>query len=68
MNTMKYTVTIEETVIKDFEVEADSMENAIEAAIINYKSGEFVLDPGEVIHKQIRAFYHTQKGSEWRDF
>ncbi|MBS1353376.1 MAG: hypothetical protein HPZ82_07590 [Coprobacter sp.] len=65
---MKYTVTIEETVVKDFEVEAESMERAIDAAIINYKSGEFVLDPGEVIHKQIRAFYHSQKDSGWREF
>lgn len=65
---MKYTVTIEETVVKDFEVEAESMERAIDAAIINYKSGEFVLDPGEVIHKQIRAFYHFQKDSGWREF
>ncbi len=65
---MKYTVTIEETVVKDFEVEAESMERAIDAAIINYKSGEFVLDPGEVIHKQIRAFYHSQKDSVWREF
>lgn len=65
---MKYTVTIEETVVKNFEVEAESMERAIDAAIINYKSGEFVLDPGEVIHKQIRAFYHSQKDSVWREF
>ena len=65
---MKYTVTIEEPVVKDFEVEAESMERAIDAAIINYKSGEFVLDPGEVIHKQIRASYHSQKDSGWREF
>lgn len=44
---MQYTITIEETVAKDFEVEAASAEKAYETAKQKYKSGEFVLDPGE---------------------
>ena len=44
---MKYTITIEETVAKDFEIEANSADEAYEIAEQKYKSGEFVLDPGE---------------------
>ena len=44
---MKYTITIEETIAKDFEVEADSAKEAYETAEQKYKSGEFVLDPGD---------------------
>ena len=50
---MKYTITIEETVAKDFEVEADGAEEAYETAEQKYKSGEFVLDPGECQFRQI---------------
>ena len=44
---MKYTITIEETVVKDFEIEADNAEEVYETAEQKYKSGDFVLDPGE---------------------
>ena len=43
---MKYTITIEETVAKDFDIEANSAEEAYETAEQKYKSGEFALDPG----------------------
>ena len=42
---MKYTITIEETNVKDFEIEAESAEEAYEIAEQSYKSGEFILDP-----------------------
>ena len=45
---MKYTITIEETVAKDFEVEAGNAEEAYNLAERKYKVGEFVLDPGDV--------------------
>ncbi len=50
---MKYTITIEEAVAKGFEVEADGAEEAYETAEQKYKSGEFVLDPGECQFRQI---------------
>lgn len=44
---MKYTITIEETVAKDFEIEAESAEEAYEIAEQKCKSGKFILDPDE---------------------
>lgn len=50
---MKYTITMEETVAKDFEVEANDAEEAYEIAEQKDKTGEFILDPGECQYKQM---------------
>ena len=65
---MKYTITIEETVAKDFEVEADDAEEAYEIAEQKYGSGEFVLDPGECQFKQITITSPNKEATEWREF
>lgn len=65
---MKYTITIEETVAKDFEVEANSAEEAYETAEQKYKSGEFVLDPGECQFRQIAIMAPNDEATEWREF
>ena len=65
---MKYTITIEETVAKDFEVEANSAEEAYETAERKHKSGEFVLDPGECQFKQIAITAPSNEATEWREF
>lgn len=44
---MKYTITIEEAVTKDFKIEASSTDDAYKMAEQKYKSGELILDPGE---------------------
>lgn len=65
---MKYTITIEETVAKDFEIEANSTEEAYETAEQKYKSGEFVLDPGECQFRQIAITRPSEEATEWREF
>lgn len=65
---MKYTITIEETATKDFEVEANSADEAYEMAEQKYKSGEFVLDPGECQFKQIAVTKPSEETTEWREF
>lgn len=50
---MKYTITIEETCTKDFEIEAGNVEEAYNLAVRKYKAGELVLEPGECQFKQI---------------
>lgn len=51
--TRKYIITIEETIVQDFEIEAESPEEAFEMAEKKYEAGEFVLEPGEVQMVQI---------------
>ena len=65
---MKYTITIEETVAKDFEVEADSADEAYEMAEQKYKDGEFVLDLGECQFKQIAITSPSNESTEWTEF
>ena len=49
----KYHVLIEETISEEFELDAVSEEDAIFKAIDAYKSGKFVLNPGNIEHRQI---------------
>lgn len=65
---MKYTITIEETVAKDFGVEADDAEEAYETAEQKYESGEFVLDPGECQFRQIAITAPSDEATEWKEF
>ena len=65
---MKYTITIEETVAKNFEVEANDAEEAYEIAEQKYNSGEFVLDPGECQFKQIAITAPSNEATEWQEF
>ena len=65
---MKYTITIEETAAKDFEIEANSAEEAYETAERKYKSGKFVLDPGECQFKQIAITAPSKEATEWQEF
>ena len=65
---MKYTITIEETITKDFEIEASSADEAYEMAEQKYKDGEFVLDPGECQFKQIAITAPSDEATEWKEF
>ena len=65
---MKYTITIEETNAKDFEIEAESAEEAYEMAEQKYKDGEFILDPGECQFRQIAITKPSDEATEWREF
>ena len=65
---MKYAITIEETNAKDFEIEANSADEAYETADQKYKDGEFVLDPGDCQFKQIAITNPSSESTEWREF
>lgn len=65
---MKYIITIEETVAKDFEIEASSADEAYETAEQKYKSGRFILDPGECQFRQIAITGPRDECAEWREF
>lgn len=64
----KYKIAIEETIVDNFEVEANSLKEAIETAIQNYKKGEFVLEPGNLVSKQLAVIEPSYDEPEWIKF
>lgn len=65
----KFEVTIEEMVSKTFLIEAQSDDEAMEIAIEKYKNGEFVLEPGNLVAKQMEI-HSLEKDTytEWFEF
>lgn len=65
----KFIVDIEEAVVSSFEVEAETMEEAMEIAEEKYWSGEFVVCPGDVAARQMRASNEDfSEQTEWTEF
>lgn len=50
----KYTIVIEELCAEEFAVEAESEAEALKRAIEKYKSGDFILSPGNVESRQLK--------------
>lgn len=64
----KYVIIIEETVSKEFVVEAKDAEEAMEIAEEKYENGEFVLDPGDLVAKQMAITEPDDEVTEWCEF
>ena len=64
-----FVVTIEETVSENFDVIARDYREAIDVAIKKYRNCEFVLEPGNLIFKQL-IVYNTKNEAltEWIEF
>ena len=56
---MKFLVNIEEVINQNFEVEAETMEDAVEIAIQKYKSREFILEDSQVLSAMIEVYDDT---------
>ena len=65
---MKYIITIEEMISEDFEVEAESAEEAMNIAEEKYKKCEFVLEPGNLTFKQMAVISPESEATEWTEF
>ena len=65
---MKFKIAIEETVVGEFEVEAENAGEALEIAEEKYKKGELVLEPGEVQFKQMAVIAPSKEVTEWKEF
>lgn len=61
-----YKIGIEEIVSAVFEVEAEDSEQALEIAKEKYRSGEFMLEPGELQSKNIAVL--EPESTEWKEF
>ena len=65
----KFIIDIEEAVVSSFEIEAETMEEAMEIAEEKYWSGEFVVAPGDVAARQMRASNEDfSEQTEWTEF
>lgn len=64
----KYTIAIEETVVEEFEIEANDSGEALDIAAEKYRKGEFVLCPGEVQFKQMTVVKPDCESTEWSEF
>ena len=64
---MKFTVTIEEHISQAFEVEADTLEEAMQIDKDKYLSGEFVLDNANVTVRLMMAA-NNYEATEWEGF
>ena len=64
----KYVFAIEESVVQNFTLYANDSEEAFELAEQKYKSGEFILEPGEVTHKQMAIMEPADEVTEWVEF
>lgn len=66
---MIFYVTIEELISQDFEINANSIEEAISIAKEKYNGGKFVLAPGTLIAKQMQAKNEdSTEITEWTEF
>lgn len=64
---MKIKVIIEEHISQAFEVEADTLEEAMQIAEDKYRSGEFVLDNANVTARLMMA-ENNYEATEWEEF
>lgn len=64
----KYTVIIEEVVSEEFEIHANTEEEAQKIAADAYNNAEIVLAPGNLISKKMTVVSHHGEFTEWREF
>ena len=64
----KYMISIEETIVQKFEVEAENDETALNNAKENYKEGIFTLEIAEVQYRQIAIVEPLKDEIEWVEF
>lgn len=64
----KFIIVIEETVTKEFEVFANDSEEALGKAEHNYKTGKYVLEPGNVHFRQMAITKPEKEFTGWFEF
>ena len=63
-----FKITIEEMISQTFDVEANSLEEALEIAEHNYKTNKFVLTSGNLVCKQIYGEDKHGNCIDWYEF
>ena len=63
-----FTIAIEETVVEEFKVIANDVEEALKIAEHKYRNEEFILCPGEVQSRQMAVLNLSNEVTEWVEF
>lgn len=63
-----YVIAIEETVVQNFEVEANSREEALRKVEKGYKNGNYVLESAEVQKKRMSVLNADNEFDKWIEF
>lgn len=67
----RYCICIEEVISQEFEIEAGSVEEALEKARSDYRDGELVLDEAHLSHVQMRCLapntFDAGADDEWEE-
>lgn len=63
-----YIITIEEMISENFEIKANTAEEALAIAERKYRSGEYVLSPGNLVAKQMAISSPNNEATEWTEF
>ena len=63
-----YVIAIEETVVQNFEVKANSQEEALRKVETGYKNGHYVLESGEVQAKKMSDLNSDNESDKWIEF
>ena len=64
----KYIIAIEETVVQEFEIKADTAEKAMEIAEEQDKKGMLIISPAEAQFKQMAIVKPDNEATEWCEF
>lgn len=64
---MQYTIVFEETLSKEFSIEAENAEAALEVAREKYSNGEIVLEPGELTQTLMSVTSPENEVTEWEE-
>ena len=64
----KFNIIIEETISQEFVVSADNYNEAIAIAKEKYSNCEFVLEPGNLISKEMKIYDSENFGVDWFEF
>lgn len=62
---IKYTIVIEETIVQEFQIDAENEEDAIRIAEQKYKNGDIVLCPGEVQFRRMAINNPHNTATKW---
>ena len=64
----KFVIAIEESIVQEFEIIADTAEEEMEIAEEQYRKGDLVLCPGEAQFRQMAIVKPDNEVTEWCEF